>query len=226
MECFETNTASNGWLNQLNRIQNFAILNVMNLNIIFSIASIVVAIISYIPYFKDIFKNKTKPHLFSWFIFSITTGIIFALQMQGGAGIGGWITLILTFIFFAIFLLSFKYGTKDVRPIDIIFLILALLAIPIWLIAKEPIISVILLTTIDMLGFAPTIRKSWNNPYSETLSMYVITLARYVLIFPSLEAYNILTLLFPIVWFVANFVLVTILISRRKIKLAKITDPI
>ena len=187
------------------------------IKLIFSIVSIIVAVLSYIPYFKDIFKGKTKPHLFSWFIFSITTGIIFALQMKGGAGVGGWITLILAFIFFAIFILSFKYGTKDVKLIDIIFLILAILAIPIWLIADQPIISVILLTTIDMLGFAPTIRKSWNAPYSETLSMYVITLMRYVLVFPSLEKYNTLTLLFPVVWFIANVVLVVVLINRRKI---------
>ena len=187
------------------------------IKLIFSILSIIVASISYIPYFKDIFKNKTKPHLFSWFIFSITTGIIFALQMQGGAGVGGWITLILTFIFLAIFVLSFKYGTKDIKFIDIIFLILALLAVPIWLIAKQPIISVILLTAIDMLGFAPTIRKSWNAPYSETLSMYIITLVRYVLVFPSLEKYNTLTLLFPVVWFIANALLVIVLVNRRKI---------
>lgn len=188
----------------------------MNIKIILSIISIVIAVVSYIPYFKDIFRNKTKPHLFSWFIFSITTGIIFALQMQGGAGVGGFITLLLTFIFFAIFVLSFKYGTRDVKTIDIIFLLLALLAIPIWLVAEQPIISVILLVVIDMLGFAPTIRKSWNDPYSETLSMYSITLLRYVLIFPSLEAYNILTMLFPVVWFVANAVLVTVLVYRRK----------
>lgn len=187
------------------------------MKLIFSIVSIVIAIISYIPYFKDIFKNKTKPHLFSWFIFSITTGIIFALQTKGGAGVGGWITLILAFIFFAIFVLSFKYGTKDVKVIDIVFLILAILAIPIWLIADQPIISVVLLTTIDMLGFAPTIRKSWHSPYSETLSMYVITLIRYILVFPSLEKYNTLTLLFPVVWFIANVILVIVLINRRKI---------
>ena len=189
----------------------------MDSKLLFGIISIVVASISYIPYFRDIFKNKTKPHLFSWFIFSITTGIIFALQMKGGAGVGGWITLILTFIFFIIFLLSFKYGTKDIKWIDIIFLILALLAIPIWLIAKQPVISVILLTSIDMLGFAPTVRKSWNNPYSETLSMYTVTIFRYILVFPSLETYNLLTLLFPIVWLIANTVLVIVLVYRRKI---------
>ena len=184
--------------------------------IIFSILSITVASISYVPYFRDIFKGRTKPHLFSWFIFSITTGIIFALQMKGGAGIGGWITLLLAFIFFAIFLLSIKYGTKDIKPIDIVFLILALCAIPIWLIAEQPIISILLLTTIDMLGFIPTIRKSWNNPYSETLSMYTVTVFRYVLVFPSLETYNILTLLFPVVWLIANIVLVLVLVRRRK----------
>lgn len=189
----------------------------MNTKIFFSVLSVAVAVASYIPYFKDILRNKTKPHLFSWFIFSITTGIIFALQMQGGAGVGGWITLILTFIFLAIFILSFKHGTKDVKYIDIVFLTLAILAIPIWLVAKQPIISVVLLTTIDMLGFAPTIRKSWNDPRSETLSMYVITLARYIFVIPSLETYNILTLLFPLVWFIANAVLVTVLVYRRKI---------
>ena len=39
--------------------------------------------------------------------------------------------------------------------IDTFFLFLTLLALPMWLFAKQPIVSVFLATTIDILAFAP-----------------------------------------------------------------------
>lgn len=179
------------------------------------LVAVVLTFVGYIPYIRDIFRRKTTPHVFSWLVWGIGTGIVFALQVSAGAGPGAWTTLALTLILIFVFLLSLRYGHKDIRKIDIVFLLLALLAVPLWLVVEQPVLSIVLLVTIDMLGFAPTVRKSWNAPYSETLSFYLITTGRHALSIFALVELNIITLLFPATWVLANALFAALLIARR-----------
>lgn len=186
---------------------------------ILGVIAIILTFVGYAPYFRDLLRGKTKPHIFSWFIWAIVTSIIYALQVSAGAGIGSLVTLAVAIISLLIFILGFKNGNKNIKKIDVVFLVLALLAIPLWLVIKQPVLSIILLSTIDMLGFAPTIRKSWNNPYSETLSLYTITTFRHTLSIIALANYNIVTVLFPATWVIANALFsIMLIVRRRKIK--------
>ncbi len=197
----------------------------MHVKTIISILAIILIIIGYIPYIRDTLKGKTKPHIFSWFIWSITTGIVYALQVSAGAGVGAWVTLCITLILILVFLLSIKNGNKGIKKIDIVFLIIALATIPLWLLVKQPVISISLLAIIDILGFVPTIRKSWNDPYSETLSLYTITTFRHGLAIFALEKINFITILYPIIWVAINAIFAIILIVRRR-KLSSIKNPL
>ncbi|HYC34133.1 MAG TPA: hypothetical protein VEC13_00195, partial [Candidatus Paceibacterota bacterium] len=136
---------------------------------IIGIISVVLVFIAYIPYIRNIFKGTTKPHMYSWLLWGILSFIIYAMQVSAGAGPGSWITLCIGLVVLYVFILSIKRGTKDVKPIDLVFLIIGLLTIPLWLLAEQPVLSMIIVTAIDLIGFLPTIRKSWNDPYSETL---------------------------------------------------------
>ena len=191
-------------------------MELLTLKNIIGVIAIVLTFVAYTPYFRDLLKGKTKPHIFSWFIWAIVTSIIYALQVSAGAGLGSLVTLAVAIISFLIFVLGFKNGNKNIKQIDIVFLILALLAIPLWLIVDQPVLSIIILSTIDMLGFAPTVRKSWNAPYSETLSLYTITTFRHGLSIIALAHYNIVTMLFPSTWVIANALFSIMLIIRRR----------
>lgn len=182
---------------------------------ILAIIAIILTFVGYYSYFNDLLQGKIRPHIFSWLIWTIVTTIIFALQLSDGAGLGSYVTLSIAIISFLIFCICFKHGNKDIVAIDIVFLILALLAIPLWLVVKQPVLSIILLSSIDMLGFMPTIRKSWNDPYSETLSLYTITTFRHLLSIFALQNYSIVTVLFPVTWVIANAAFSVILIVRR-----------
>jgi hypothetical protein len=179
--------------------------------------AIVLTFVGYSPYFRDLIAGRTTPHIFSWLVWSVVTTIIFALQLSAGAGLGAFVTLSVALISFAIFLIGLRKGHKNIKPIDVVFLVLALATIPIWLISDEPVLSMVLLSTIDLLGFAPTIRKSWNEPYSETLSLYVITFFRHSLSLFALQAYNIVTMLFPATWVIANLAFAVMLMYRRRV---------
>lgn len=184
-------------------------------NIVGTIA-VILTFLGYVPYIQDVLKGKTKPHVYSWFLWGFVTLIAFALQISAGGGIGSFVTLAAALVSLIIFGLGMREGKKDITKTDTLFFILGLVAVVIWLFAKQPIISIILVATIDMLGFIPTFRKSWNKPYSETLFTYLLNTFRHGLSIIALSNYSIVTWLYPVSWVLANGLFSLMLIVRRK----------
>ncbi|MEK7070183.1 MAG: hypothetical protein AAB966_00070, partial [Patescibacteria group bacterium] len=108
-----------------------------------------------------------------------------------------------------------KNGTKDIKTIDKIFFAGALLAIIPWYLTKDPTLSVIMITTIDVLAFFPTIRKTINDPTSETFFMYALNLFRHSISILALATYNISTVLFPAAILVMNGVMTAIMLRPK-----------
>ena len=185
---------------------------------ILGIIAKILVLVGYIPYLRDIIKKKTKPHLYSWFLWTLETMIIFGLQVSGGAGTGAWVTLASGVMCIAVIILATIYKSPvEVVFIDTLFLILNLISLALWLITKQPVLSSILTTAVGLFAFAPTIRKSWNQPHSETLSFYYLNSVRFGLSILALETYSITTSLYPVTWVVANSSFAVMLILRRKI---------
>lgn len=183
---------------------------------IIGILAVVLTFVGYIPYLRDTLKGKTKPHIYSWFLWGFVTLIAFALQVSAKAGPGSYVTLAAAVVSLIIFALGTRQGNKDITKTDTIFFILGFVAIAIWLFAKQPVISIILVSLIDMLGFAPTFRKSWNKPYSETLFTYILNAFRHGLSILALQNYSIVTWLYPASWVLANSLFSLMLIFRRR----------
>jgi hypothetical protein len=180
------------------------------------IIAVILTFIGYIPYLRDTVKGKTKPHVYSWFLWGFVTLIAFALQVSDKAGVGSYVTLAAALVSLVIFGLGMRQGNKDITKADTIFFFLGFVAIAVWLFAKQPIISIILVSTIDMLGFAPTFRKSWNKPYSETLFTYLLNTFRHGLSIFALQNYTIVTWLYPVSWVMVNGLFSLMLIIRRR----------
>ena len=189
---------------------------VIEINTIIAVTAVGLSIIGYAPYIRDTLKGKTTPHVYTWLVWGLNASIVFALQVSAGAGVGSWITLTVAILNFIVILLGMRIGKKDITKSDKIFLLLSFVAIFLWLIIKQPVLSVILVVTIGMLGFAPTIRKSWNKPHSETLFLYGLNTFRHTLGLFALQQYSIVTWLYPATWVVLNGLFSLMLIVRRK----------
>ena len=120
-----------------------------------------------------------------------------------------------------IFLLSFKYGTKDIKPIDKVFLIAALVSIIPWLVLKDPLWSVIIAVAIDMCGYFPTMRKTWKAPNSEVFSAWAIGCVKALIAIIALSNFNITTVLFPAEYLIMNSIVAYIIVSRGKRKIIR-----
>jgi hypothetical protein len=181
-----------------------------------SSTAIVLTFVAYIPYYRDILIGKTQPHIYSWSLWSLLTILIVALQIKGGAGSATWITAAAGLLSIGVVFLSVKNGKKNITTSDKIVAVLSLLAIIFWLIINQPIISIILVIIADILAFAPTVRKSWYKPHTETLSLYVTNTVRFFLSFAAIETYTFLSSSWIVVWMVVNALFSIMLIARRK----------
>jgi len=186
-----------------------------NVRIFLGIFATFIAIISYIPYVRDIFLGKTNPHSFSWLIWGILMTVGFAAQLNDNGGPGAWVIGFSAIISFLIFGLSLKYGEKNISKLDWVCLISAVAAIPLWIITSTPIWSVILITVIDFLGFVPTWNKSIVNPDGETLSLYVVATIKHSIGIAALASVTLVTLLYPLSLVITNAALAILILNRR-----------
>lgn len=178
--------------------------------------AIVVSILGYIPYFRDIRSGKTKPHAFSWLVWGVLNAIAFAGQIHGKGGAGGWAVGLTAVALFAIFALALGKGEKNIKPFDWLCLGGAVLALVLWVITSRPLTSIILITVVDAFGFLPTVRKAYTKPLQETLTTYEINTVKYLLVVLALQNYTLLTTLFPLAVAIMNGLFVVMLLFRRR----------
>jgi hypothetical protein len=168
----------------------------MTLQTVFAVASSLVGIACFLPYIRDIFRHITKPHSYTWFIWSILQGIATAAMWSGGAGIAIIPTTIGSVLCGFIFLLSLRYGTKDIKLFDTICFVGALVAVVMYFFFHNPLLSVIFVSLTDFVGFLPTFRKTYINPESETASTHLLSSLSNGLALGALATFNIITSLY------------------------------
>lgn len=149
-------------------------------------------------------------------MWGLLTILLVALQIKGGAGAATWVTGAAGLLCLGVVGLSLRNGKKDITRSDTVVAILSLAAILFWLVADQPIISVVLVIIADGLAFIPTIRKSWTNPYSETLSLYATNALRFFLALAAVETYTFLSSAWIIFWATGNALFSLMLFFRRR----------
>ncbi|MGI8857344.1 MAG: hypothetical protein ACR2JW_16495 [Thermomicrobiales bacterium] len=183
---------------------------------ILGLIATVIAFVSYVPYFRDIFARKTRPHAFTWLIWGVLTGIAFVGQLAGHAGPGAWVTGFTAIICTVIAVIAAVDGERTIARLDWIALVGAGIALIIWFLTRGPLLSVILITVIDNIGFVPTLRKSYYRPGEETMSTFVMSGLKWVLGILALDHLSVTTALFPASIVIASWLFVVMLLVRRR----------
>lgn len=174
------------------------------------------ALYSYIPYFRDIFAGKTKPHAFSWLVWFLLTAIAFIAQIKDNGQAGAWVTGFTAIVALMIFIAAITRGEKNITRSDWLCLIGSFLAMGLWAVTDSPLTAVLLITLIDALGFAPTFRKAFRNPQEETLVTFALSAVKFVIAIAALGNYSTVTVLYPASLVLMNGLFVAMLIIRRK----------
>ncbi|NOS67079.1 MAG: hypothetical protein HOO67_01795 [Candidatus Peribacteraceae bacterium] len=182
-----------------------------------TIASLL-SIVGFAFYMPKMFSGQTKPHAFSWFVWSFTAIIVFATQVAGGAGPGAWLFAVEILGCSTVFCWALAYGEKGYTSSDWIALTLALLSLVSWITTKTLMPSVILITLVEVFGFFPTFRKSFDKPFEESAVVYALSPPKCLISLFAIEHYALTTTLYPIAIIILNTGFVTMLWIRRRQK--------
>ncbi len=141
------------------------------------------------------------------------TGTIAMLHKGAGSGVA---SLVLGSGLCAfIFLLSFRYGTKNITVFDTICFIGALIGIGVWFFLHNALLSVIVVSAVDLIAFLPTYRKAYTEPHSETASTYFLSFLADGLALLAVASFNVTTSLYLFTLVVTNLMCVVMIWFRR-----------
>ncbi len=170
-----------------------------------------------VPYLVNIWKGKIQPHIFTWIIWGVTGGISATAGLAADAGPGAWVQWADALSCLSIAILAgFKVKLNLTRS-EILAFVGALSALPVWIATKDPLYAVVIVTSIDTIGYYPTFRKSWAAPYQEALINYVIANPLWLLSVLATETISFTTICFPITIFLMNTLLIFYLLWRRRV---------
>jgi hypothetical protein len=193
----------------------------MDYHKLFGALSAAIQLLCFLPYIRDIFRQKVKPHAFTWLIWGIMSVIIFAIQISEGAGAGTWLLVVCATLSLLIAFLAVKYGTTQADRLDWVFLAACILTIPLWLWLDQAFASMLMLWAINFVAFWPTIRKAWRLPHDESVQLFFLGGVSAALAVLAVESREFLTLFYPCWLALSNFGFIAMLLFRRaKVKIA------
>lgn len=184
---------------------------------ILGLAAVGLTLIAFFPYIRSILSGRTKPHAFSWIIWGSATFIVFLAQYADKGGAGAWSTAVSGILTLWVAWLAYnRKSDTTITRMDWVFFLLAMGALPLWYITSDPLWAVVILTTVDTLGFFPTFRKAYSKPLEEQMLFYVVLTLRNFIALAALEHYSLTTILFPTVVAITCIAFIIMVMSRRR----------
>ena len=193
----------------------------MSLHEWFGGAASCLSIGAYLIYLRTCLGGQTKPHVFSWMVWTLLSGIIFVVQIREGAGPGAWVMATSVAFCLLITLFALWRGERRITPGDWVAFVGALVVVPVWQLASNPDWAVVLATLIDALAYYPTYRKSWLRPREENVWIYAIEVPKMSFALAALDRWSLSVALYPAFVLAANFCLALLIALRRRVRLGE-----
>jgi hypothetical protein len=185
--------------------------------VLLGVCTILIGLVSYTFYFRDVFKGKTKPDAFSWLIWGILASVMFFAQSAEGGGPGTWATAFTGVVCYVIACVAFVRRSGRLKTIDTISFIGAGLGVGLWYYTHDPLLTVLLLIAIGAMGFVPTFQKAFEKPNEETAITFFLNGCKFALAFLALESFTPVTWLYPVSLTCLNISLAAMIVWKRHI---------
>lgn len=173
----------------------------------------------YLPYIRDVLAGTTRPHRGSWAIWLTLSVIVLASQRADG---GRWSLLVVvtqSVGTVAILVLAARrgVGVGGASRWELALLGVAAAGVAGWFLAGSPTIATICVVIADCVAVAMMLPKTYADPYSETLSSFVLSVASGVLAMLAVGSLDFGLLLYPAYFVVADTIVITLIVRRRQV---------
>jgi hypothetical protein len=170
----------------------------------------------YVPYIRDVLARKTRPHRGSWGIWLTLSVIVLASQRADG---GRWSLLVVVAQLVGavvILLLAVRRGVGGASRLDLALLVVAAAGVAGWFLAGDPTIATVCVVAADCVAVVMMLPKTYADPYSETLSAFVLSASSGILAMVAVGSLDFGLLLYPAYFLVADSVVVALIVLRRQ----------
>lgn len=189
----------------------------LDVHVLLGGVAVLLGIIEYGIYLRSILREEAKPHAVTWGIWGIMMATVSFAQVSAGGGAGSWLTALSAGATIAFFSFSLTSSARQyITKTDWWMLAGALLAIVPWLLTKNPLWSIILVTIIDALAYGPTVRKAYHHPHTEPALSFALASLKWLPALLALSTISLTTALYPTFLMLANGSMAIMLLTRRK----------
>jgi hypothetical protein len=182
---------------------------------LFGVASGVLQVLSYLPYLRDIVSGTTTPHRGTWGIWCTLSLIVLLSQRADG---GAWSLLMAgaqllgTLVILA---LSIRRGVGGTSRIEVTLLLIASAGLVGWYVSGDPTVATLCVVLPDLLAVAMMMPKTYTDPYSETLSTYVLSAASAFCALVAVGSLEFGLIVYPAYIVCADLAVVAVVAARR-----------
>jgi hypothetical protein len=125
-------------------------------------------------YIQDLRKDAAKPNLVTWFLWSVAPLIAFSAQIQASVGPAAFLTLMVGLCPLAVFIAGLRRGTFRPTRFDMLCGSASVVALVLWQLTGNGSVAVALSVVADGLAAAPTIKKAYQDPTSESPFLFML----------------------------------------------------
>jgi hypothetical protein len=170
-----------------------------------------------LPYLRDIRRGSTRPQRASWFVFSTLSIIAAVSQFAGDGGPGAWLAAGSATGFFTVFVVSIRTGVGGFSRADRLTLLVAAVAVAASVLTSTPLLALIGVIVAEIAAVLLTVRKTFDDPTSETASTWLLDGAAGVAALAAVYDFtNLNELLYPIHHVLANLAVVVAIVAGHR----------
>ena len=167
-------------------------------------------------YLRDVYGGRTAPHRGSWFVWSVVAVVAAVTQALHGVS---WSVLVLAAeaaTTVAVLAAGMRRGVGGLTIGNAVLLLVAGTGILAWITTEDPLPAMAGAALADAAGLAWLVPKIWASPSTETSSMYALAGASGLAAVVSVPALDVMFLLYPGYFCVANWGVSLLIVWRRR----------
>lgn len=186
------------------------------LTVLFGWLAGVLSLVAFVPYIVAILRGQTRPNRATWWIWTMTSGILLASYYFSGATTTIWVAVSYFVASLATAVLSVRYGEGGSTPLDRGCLMGAGVGLLFWWWFDSPVVALITTLGADFAGALPTIRKAYVAPHTEDRLAWMLFLAGNIFNFLALDRWEFAIAIYPVYHLLASVTIASLVLRPRR----------
>ncbi len=183
-------------------------------DLLVTVCIVVISLYGYVVYGVETRRKKLRPRVATWLIWAVLGTCVSFLQVKHGAGLGAAVTIIAAGANYILAGMAWRYGHRNIHPVDVASGIAALGVIVLWITASDD-VTTIFATLTYLFGFVPTFERAFRKPYDENVTPFAMSALKYTLSITVIANYSLETVLYPIILAILNALFLGMVLFRR-----------